>query len=587
VPVNLRDSAPFASGHDRALGALELAAWNDHWAAATEAEAQGDRQRALTSYESALELDAGYAELHYRLGRLLLDTAPDRGREHLRRARDLDRLHFRADTSINAAIREMADAPGVTVVDVAAHLADLAPHRTPGEEFFFEHVHLTRDGSYRVAEAVWPHLLEVVSPVLRQRMSSLSMPSRTRCEQLLGFDTESHAEMVKQVMVMMTRPPFEAQSGSRDQVAKLDRAGRALRHESAATGRSDAGLSELRKLVHRFPRDAYLAERLAGRTARSGDVAGALGLWQGLLERHPWHRHWRTEQAQALADLGRTAEAMDEMRKLRAYTTAPQWHANAGGILAMAGDRAGAERHFREALRYPAGPADAGANLGIIFLERGQFEEARKVLEQTAAHTPVNANVWNTLGNVYRGLREMERATAAYEKAIRYDPWHTAARVSLAVLHAGYGRVDAANRELETTLAIDDAFPPAHQAIGLLKANQGENTVAVSHLRHALELQPDDPVTMNALARLLATAPDADADATAEAGSLAARACELTGNRHPQFLDTLAITHAAGGDYAAAARVAEQARVLALQVGNRGLAFQIESRLHLYRSNQP
>lgn len=587
VPVNLRDSAPFASGHDPALGASQLAAWNDLWDAGVEAEARDDRQGALTSYESALELDAEYAELHYRLGRLLLDTAPDRGREHLRRAGDLDRLHFRADTSINAAIREMAGTPGVTVVDVAAHLADLAPHRSPGEEFFFEHVHLTPEGNYRVAEAVWPHLLRVIPPVLARGMSSPSMPSRARCGELLGFDTESHAEMVKEVMVMMTRPPFEAQSGSREQVAKWDRAGKALRRESTRSGRRDGDQRELRELVRRFPRDTYLAERLAARTARRGDSAGALVLWQRLLELHPWHYEWRADYAQALADLGRTAEAMEEMRKLRAYTTAPQWHATAGATLAMAGDRGGAEQHFREALRYPAAPADAGANLGIILLERGRFEEARKVLEQTAADAPFKANVWNTLGNVYRGMRETEGATAAYEKAIRYDPWHTAARVSLAILHAGLGRVDEANRELEEALAIDDEFPPAHQAMGLLEANQGERSAAVAHLRRALELQPDDPVTMNALARLLATAPDAGAEAIAEAGSLAVRACELTGNRQPQFLVTLAITNAAGGDYAAAASVAEQARVLALQGGDRRLAFQIESRLRQYRSNQP
>jgi tetratricopeptide (TPR) repeat protein len=587
VPVNLRDSAPFASGHDPTLGASELAAWNDHWAAGSEAEARGDRQRALESYQSALELDAAHAELHYRLGRLLLDTEPDRGRDHLRRARDLDRLHFRADSSINAAIREMAEAPAVTVVDAAAHLEELAPHRSPGEEFFFEHVHLTPEGTYRVAEAVWPHLLEIVSPLLRQPMSSPSMPSRARCERLLGFDTDSHTEMVREVMVMMTRPPFETQSGSREQVAKLDRAGRALRRESAASGNPDADQGELRELVRRFPRDVYFAERLAARTARSGDAAGALGLWRGLLEHHPWFYEWRTEQAQALADSRRTMEAMDEMQKVRAFMTAPQWHATAGSMLAMAGDRAKAEGHFREALRFPVGPVDAGANLGVILLERGQLEEARKVLERTAADAPVNANVWNTLGNVYRGLRETERAIEAYEKAVRYDPWHVPARVSLAVLHAGYGRLDAASRELKAALAIDDAFPPAHQAMGLLKANQGEHTAAVSHLRRALEMLPDDLVTLNALARLLATAPDADADAAAEATSLASRACELTGHRHPQFLDTLSIAHAAGGDYAEAVRVAERARALALQMGNRGLAFQIESRLGQYRSNLP
>ena len=80
-------------------------------------------------------------------------------REQFVAARDLDALRFRADSRINAIIREVAaeqEAAGVRLADAEQSLAnsDLAVGGIPGEGLFYEHVHFTFDGNYLLARAV-------------------------------------------------------------------------------------------------------------------------------------------------------------------------------------------------------------------------------------------------------------------------------------------------------------------------------------------------------------------------------------------------------------------------------------------------
>ena len=66
-------------------------------------------------------------------------------------ARDDDALAFRADSRINQIIRDAADeeaGKGVSLLDAARMLAQDSPEKIPGNELFYEHVHLNFDGNY-------------------------------------------------------------------------------------------------------------------------------------------------------------------------------------------------------------------------------------------------------------------------------------------------------------------------------------------------------------------------------------------------------------------------------------------------------
>ena len=106
------------------------------------------------------------------------------GPRAVRLARDLDALRFRADSRINAIIREVAaeqEAAGVRLVDAEQSLAksDLAVGGIPGDGLFYEHVHLTFDGNYLLARAYWTQV-EAALPRLAARQAKLVLPFEER-----------------------------------------------------------------------------------------------------------------------------------------------------------------------------------------------------------------------------------------------------------------------------------------------------------------------------------------------------------------------------------------------------------------------
>jgi tetratricopeptide (TPR) repeat protein len=101
-----------------------------------------------------------------------------------------------------------------------------------------------------------------------------------------------------------------------------------------------------------------------------------------------------------------------------------------------------------------------------------------------------------------------------------------------------------------------------------------------------LDIQPDSPDAQNNLARVLASLTPAQGGDPVRAVALAQRACELTDNQVPVFLDTLAAAYAATSRFDDAVTTAEKAVELARTAGQAPLAEQIQRRLEMYRGER-
>jgi hypothetical protein len=122
-------------------------------------------------------------------------------------------------------------------------------------------------------------------------------------------------------------------------------------------------------------------------------------------------------------------------------------------------------------------------------------------------------------------------------------------------------------------------------AVLTIRRNRDYNS-EVTIWQDTIEKNPNNPRSQNNLAWVLATLPPAQGGDPVRAVGLAQRACELSGNRVPGCLDTLAVAYAAAGRFDAAVATAQKAIDLARSAGQAELVKEIQARLELYRSGR-
>ena len=116
-------------------------------------------------------------------------------------------------------------------------------------------------------------------------------------------------------------------------------------------------------------------------------------------------------------------------------------------------------------------------------------------------------------------------------------------------------------------------------------AGKGEHDKALADYAEAIRHDPQFLAAYNNLAWSLATRPERQLRDGARAVAAATKACELTGWKNAECLDTLAAASAEAGDF----RSAQQWEQRALEITHpRTNAYrQFSQRLILYRNNQP
>ncbi len=109
----------------------------------------------------------------------------------------------------------------------------------------------------------------------------------------------------------------------------------------------------------------------------------------------------------------------------------------------------------------------------------------------------------------------------------------------------------------------------------------------MNHYQQALEIAPQDVLSRNNLAWILATSSDASIRDGAKAVVLAEQAVQLSGGGNPIFLRTLAASYAESGRFSEAIAAAQQSMEMAIAQNNRGLVNALESDIALYRARAP
>ena len=214
VGSNLKDCAPFASLHARTLSEIQKAEWDGIYQGGIALETAGDYPAALKRYTEAAAIDPQYAELQFRLGSCdLALTNSAQARREFELARDYDTLAFRADTRINQIIKDSADAhagKGVCFLEAARMLAQNSPEQIPGNELFYEHVHLNFDGNYLLGRALAEETAKLLPKSIVARDKG-GWASSELCDRRLAVSSWDRFRVWQKDFSVVSGPPFTGQ----------------------------------------------------------------------------------------------------------------------------------------------------------------------------------------------------------------------------------------------------------------------------------------------------------------------------------------------------------------------------------------
>jgi len=459
VAVDLKDSPPFASEHRPGLSAADQAQFDQCLARGRQAETEGRRTDALAAYAQAARTDPDYAELAFRRARCELAQGqapaalgalppeggvpgPSAARADAQLACALDTLRFRADSRLNQIIRQTAAAQGIRLIDAEQELARRSNGGVPGEELFYDHVHLNFSGNYALAALFVPEVERAwfgkaaespQSPVSSfiPHPSSFPLLAEAEVARRLGFTDFDCRRVLEEMRMRLRQPPFVSQSNFQE-------------------------------------RDARLGRALAAPPVPPAELAPA----------------YRAALALAPDDA-----------VLRA---------NFGRLLDAAGDGPGAEVQWKEVARLLPFESDAWFQLGNLEHSAGHPAEAARLFQEALARKPNSAEALNGLGLVLAAQGKNAQAIRQFQAASRIDPRFTAARVNLAVVLASQGDIPGAAAQYRIVLGLDTNNLSARINLAKLLAAQGKAGEAIALYTQALQLRPDNELAHYDLANALA-----------------------------------------------------------------------------------
>ncbi len=459
VAVNLRDNPPFASLHTR---------------------------------------DANDADMQYQLGigSFELGFRSDAARSFAR-ARDLDLLRFRADSRINEAIRDIAARRAQDVVTFADLEKVFASARqgAPGDDVFWEHVHLNEIGNDLIARAIAAFLTQKIASARGREPAVTFVPPEQVAERLALTAWDRH-RMGTAILEMMRRPPFTNQAGHE---ARLERRRREV---TAARATARAGLAQAdaiyRAAIARRPDDAMLRVGFAALVRDRGSFREAVAQWRAALQTVPGVVEWRSQLAFALADEAGTTQPPDgtklaEAERLlrdvaREEPELPAAHVNLGNVLERLGRQAEAIAAYREALRLDPHHDVALINLAALHVAQGAVREAEGVYLSAINADPQAAEPHARLAALLERRSDLDSAVEEYRRAVALDPDLAWARNNLGYLLERRGDADGAMEQYRAAAASDPDYAVARLNLANLLLSRGQVAEAASAFEEVLAL---------------------------------------------------------------------------------------------------
>ena len=240
-----------------------------------------------------------------------------------------------------------------------------------------------------------------------------------------------------------------------------------------------------------------------------------------------------------------------------------------------------------ESIDVPASDLYRIIDNALALQQNGENAAALAEWKKALAIDPTDARANNGIAIALSVSGDSDQAITYLRKATQISPDFFEAYYNLGLELAKKNRVNEAIDAWLNTVRIRPNFAAGHENLGYAFYLQGKFADSLTHLRLALDADPDRVSDLNLAASLLATCPDGSVRNGKDAIALADHAQTLTHAQDPAILDTLSAAYAETGRFPQAMEVERHAIAVATQQGKTSLTATLEAHLSRYQSNKP
>ncbi|HEX7862209.1 MAG TPA: hypothetical protein VF773_17875 [Verrucomicrobiae bacterium] len=460
VASNLRDFAPLAS----------VGSTNGAYAKGVESQRDARFEEAAQSYQSALAGMDSYADLHFRLGQLQLELGGTNEiiRAHFEKARDLDALPLRTDGRMNAIIREFAKASSAPLIDLDREMGTPVAGTTPGDESFFDHVHLNFAGNYRAARLIAQEIEKALPKDLAEKRA-VNWASAQICDRALALTDWNRRAAHEQMLRRQMEAPFTDQSNHSNRIENMARVVSDLRQASNARAATNAAAIYQEALV-RNENDFRLRESYA-------EFLEGVAKWSEAAEQRIKISTWVPHDSVAAYHAGRVlvharraAEARTYLeRALQLRPVFPEAHLEIGRAYSIEAMHVSALKAYDEALKQRTNDATVLIQKAHSYAAMNLRAEMKHVLREAIRLRPESWEPHYLLAVELAADNELQQAIIEFNEVTRLRPGYANAYFNLAVALAKIGRVKDAYRGFQKTVELDPDHKSAREYMAALE----------------------------------------------------------------------------------------------------------------------
>jgi Flp pilus assembly protein TadD len=154
---------------------------------------------------------------------------------------------------------------------------------------------------------------------------------------------------------------------------------------------------------------------------------------------------------------------------------------------------------FQHAAAVTQGNFTAYNNLGNVFSEEGEYQEAIRHFETALEIRPDYPKALHNLANAYLELGEFDAALRHFERALELAPESFQVHYNLARALVRLGRLEEAAEHYSRAVELNPGLVPAYRSLGILLVQLERPQEAERYLREAIRRKPDDALAYHSL----------------------------------------------------------------------------------------